>query len=156
MLEPCAKHPKYTQGLLWDNKDDTLSATALWSITTAPVPVVPRDEFDNTAAVETINTHPHIFKITTPIKVDRFRELLSKHPNQPTVESVCCSLCSGFWPHHTVPKPGTDALHLINDQSNSDFSPNSMIKHSDIMGTCMDGIKSLGAWRPCAVGPLQV
>jgi hypothetical protein len=165
--------------------------------------MVPLEEFDNLAAVNTINTHPHLFEITTPIRVDRFEELLSEHPNQLTVESVCYSLRHGFWPHahthheeypltwdnshrpiktqaerefleaqidkevaakrysedfgpdllpgmycspiHTVPKPGTDSLRLINDQSDGEFSPNSMINRDDIAGTCMDGIKSLGA-----------
>ena len=124
-LEPCAKCSKYTQGLLWDEEDDTLSVTALWSITAAPVPTVPQDEFDNMAAVETINTHPHLFKITTPIKVGHFRELLSEHPNQPAVESVCRSLCSGFWPHaHTRRReyPIWDNSHrLIKSQTEWDF-----------------------------------
>ena len=48
-------------------------------------------------------------------------------------------------PIHTIPKPGTNTLRLINDQSDGDFSPNSMISHDNIAGTCMDGIKSLGA-----------
>ena len=48
-------------------------------------------------------------------------------------------------PIHTIPKPGTDTLRLINDQSDGAFSPNSMISHDDVAGTCMDGIKSLGA-----------
>ena len=165
--------------------------------------MVPADEFDNLPAVETIDTHPHLFKITTPIKVDRLEVLLSDHPNQPAVKSVCFSLRHGFWPHahtrhrdypttwdnshrpirsqaeldfleaqmdtevaagrysedfgptllpgmycspiHTIPKPGTDTLRLINDQSDGEFSPNSMIDRDDIAGTCMDGIKSLGA-----------
>jgi hypothetical protein len=48
-------------------------------------------------------------------------------------------------PTHAVPKPGTDTYRLINDQSAGDFSPNSMIDRDDVAGTCMDGIKSLGA-----------
>jgi len=48
-------------------------------------------------------------------------------------------------PVHAVPKPGSDALCLINDQSANKFSPNSMIDSKDVAGTCMDGIKSLGA-----------
>jgi hypothetical protein len=40
-LEPRAKRPRYTRGLLWDNDDDTLSATAQWSLTAKPVPSVP-------------------------------------------------------------------------------------------------------------------
>jgi hypothetical protein len=41
-LEPCAKHPCYTpcytQGLLWDDEGDVLSATAQYSLTATPVP----------------------------------------------------------------------------------------------------------------------
>jgi len=48
-------------------------------------------------------------------------------------------------PIHTVPKPGTDTFQLINDQSDGEFSPNSMIDCDNIAGTCMGGIKSLGA-----------
>jgi len=135
--------------------------------------------------------------------VNRFQELLSRHPNQSTVKSVCRSLRDGFWPcantHHetypvtwdnshrpiktdaernflesqidkevaagrysdefgpellpgmycspihTVPKPGTDTFRLINDQSSWRVLPHSMIDCDDIAGTCMDGIKSLGA-----------
>ena len=40
-LEPRAKRPRYTWGLLWDNDDDTHSATAQWSLTAEPVPSVP-------------------------------------------------------------------------------------------------------------------
>jgi hypothetical protein len=48
-------------------------------------------------------------------------------------------------PTHAVPKPGTDTFRLINDQSAGEYSPNSMIHPDDVTGTCMDGIKSLGA-----------
>ena len=202
-LEPRAKRPRYTRGLLWDSHDDTLSATAQWSLSAEPVPDVPAKEYENKAVVETIASHPHLFNITTPIKVDRFESLLTKHPNPNLVNSVCRSLRTGFWPHanthhetypvtwdnsyrpirtkaeqdfieaqidkevlagrysedfgpdllpgmycspiHTVPKPGTDTLRLINDQSAGEFAPNSMISRDDIAGTCMDGIKSLGA-----------
>jgi hypothetical protein len=48
-------------------------------------------------------------------------------------------------PLHTIPKEGSDGLQLINDQSAGEYSPNSMISCDDIAGTCMDGIKELGA-----------
>ena len=99
MLEPHAKRPKYTWGLLWDNEDDTMSTTAQWSVTAAPVPMVPQDELGNVPAVNTIAQHPHLFQITTPIRVDHFEELLSRHPNQPAIASVCHSLWHRFWPH---------------------------------------------------------
>ena len=47
-------------------------------------------------------------------------------------------------PVHAVAKPGTDIFQLINDQSTSEYSPNSMIHPDDIIGMCMDGVKSLG------------
>ena len=132
------------------------------------------------------------------------QELLTDHPNQLLVRSVCHSLSEGFlgleakheddvypvtWdnsarslktqdevdfveaqiakevrlgrysqafgpgllpgmyssPLHTIPKDGADGYRLINDQSDGDYSPNSMICRNDIAGTCMDGIKELGA-----------
>ena len=56
------------------------------------------EEFNNSEAVSTIDCNPHLFHIVTPIKVDRFEELLMGHPNRPFVESVCTSLRDGFWP----------------------------------------------------------
>jgi hypothetical protein len=47
-------------------------------------------------------------------------------------------------PLHTIPKEGSDALCLINNQSVGEYSPNSMISHDNIAGTCMDRIKELG------------
>ena len=49
--------------------------------------------------MNTIRTHPHLFKIDCPILVDRFEELLASHPNQPFVKSVCRALREGFWPY---------------------------------------------------------
>ncbi|KZV81472.1 hypothetical protein EXIGLDRAFT_585348, partial [Exidia glandulosa HHB12029] len=63
-----------------------------------PLPRPPPTEFENTAAVETIASHPELFKIVTPIHVERFRDLLRDHPNRPFVESVIAGLSEGFWP----------------------------------------------------------
>jgi hypothetical protein len=202
-LEPRAKRPRYTRGLLWDDRDDVLSATAQYSITAAPVPRVPVAEAANHALASTIGSNPHLFSVDCKINVKRFAELLQSHPNQPFVTSVCHALREGFWPFadtktgvypltwdfsdrppksddhltfiknqvqtevdlgryseafgpdllpgmysspvHAVPKPGSTDLRLINDQSAGDFSPNSMIDDEAVAGTCMDGIKSLGA-----------
>ena len=51
-------------------------------------------------------------------------------------------------PIYANPKPGTDTLRLINDQSDGEFSLNLMINHDNIAGTCMDGIKLVGASLP--------
>ena len=98
-FEPRAKRPRYTRGLLWDAGDDRLSVTAQYSLTAAPVPRVPDKELENKELINTIKTHPHLFKIDCPILVDRFEELLASHPNQPFVKSVCRALREGFWPY---------------------------------------------------------
>ena len=86
--------------------------------------------------------------IKSEVKCDFLEAQIDKE-----VTTECYSEDSGFdhlpgmycSPIHTIPKPGMDTLRLINNQSNSNFSPNSMISHDDIARTCMDSIKSLGA-----------
>ena len=67
-------------------------------MTDDPLPRPPAEEYDNHDAVSTIANYPHLFRIVTPIKVDRFECLLSSHPNKTFVQSVCTSLREGFWP----------------------------------------------------------
>ena len=56
------------------------------------------EEFLNSKAMDTICDNPHQFKIITPINIPVFKELLDSHPNKPFIQSVCTSLCEGFWP----------------------------------------------------------
>ena len=94
------KRPKYLQRSVWMDLDELhpFSPTAECTITDEPLPRPPPGEFDNTDAVTTISRHPHLFRIVTPVNVDRFEQLLETHPNRPFVESVCTSLREGFWP----------------------------------------------------------
>jgi hypothetical protein len=62
------------------------------------LPRPPPEEFANLDAITTIHDNPHLFRLVTPINVNRFKELLESHLNVPFVESVCISLCEGFWP----------------------------------------------------------
>src|ERR1700685_3396057 len=48
--------------------------------------------------MNTISSHPNLFKIITLINVPQFKELLVNHPNQPLVNSVVHGLTHGFWP----------------------------------------------------------
>jgi len=103
------------------------------------------------------DTHHETYPITwdnshRPIRTDTERNFLEDQIDKEVAagrysEDFGPDLLPGMYcsPIHTVPKPGTDTLRLINDQSDGDFSPISMINHDDIAGTCMDGIKSLGA-----------
>lgn len=86
------------RGLIWDNFDQSLSSVITLSEIAPPVPEPPRNEFLNLAALNTIVKRPDLFKIVTPIRVERFATLLQKHPNQSLVLSVCRALRDGFWP----------------------------------------------------------
>jgi hypothetical protein len=76
----------------------TVSPTACCTMTDDPLPWPPVEEYDNHDAISTIESHPHLFRIVTPINIDQIESLLLSHPNQNFVQSVCTSLWEGFWP----------------------------------------------------------
>ena len=90
--------PKYLRYNSWREEHTFSLCTADWTLTAPPIPPPPQHELANPIAAKTIQENPHLFKIVTPINVDRFEELLKTHPNRPFVDSVCRGLCEGFWP----------------------------------------------------------
>ena len=48
--------------------------------------------------IDTINHHPDLFIVSTPINIDNFEDLLINHPNPPFVKSVINGFRNGFWP----------------------------------------------------------
>ena len=91
--------PKFRRQFVWDPESIVRSKTVRWTETADPLPAPPPQEFQNTEAMATIRDHPELFQVSTPIDVDRFQSLLSSHPNQPFVQSVCRGLREGFWPY---------------------------------------------------------
>src|SRR5882724_4311632 len=91
------KRPKWSHGFLWVRNASPQTPSATYTEIAAPLPDVPPSESRNPIPNLTITTHPHLFKIVTPIKVHRFEQLLSSHPNRPLVGSICCGLREGFW-----------------------------------------------------------
>ncbi|KAG2064800.1 hypothetical protein BDR04DRAFT_967900, partial [Suillus decipiens] len=65
-----------------------------------PLLRLPLLEFLNYEALNTISSHPDLFKIKTLIKVDVFQSMLESagHPNPSFYLSVCEGLRHGFWP----------------------------------------------------------
>ncbi|KZV95323.1 hypothetical protein EXIGLDRAFT_610737, partial [Exidia glandulosa HHB12029] len=99
--ERSSKRPRWARGLLWDEPDCTeyLVGPAIQATISAyPLPRPPASEYDNTEAVHTIQSHPDLFKIVTPINPERFLDILRNHPNQAYVKSVYLGLKEGFWP----------------------------------------------------------
>ncbi|KAG1727188.1 uncharacterized protein EDB91DRAFT_1254013 [Suillus paluster] len=102
------------QGLIWSPTDATFSPTTHSSEYAEPVPLPPLNEISDSDAARTIAQRPDLFRIVTPINVDRFKELLLDHPNQPFVKSVCQALHQGFWPWADT---SDDSYPSINDNS---------------------------------------
>ena len=98
--EASLKCPRYLERSVWTDADSAppFSPTACCTLSDEPLPHPPLRELSNHDAMNTIRDNPHLFKIVTLINVNRFKELLKTHPNQPFVKSVCVSLCEGFWP----------------------------------------------------------
>ena len=98
--EQVPKRPKYLQRSVWTdtNASPAFSPTAGCTLTEKALPRPPPEEFLNSDAMNTIRNNPHLFKIITPINVERFEEMLEPHPNKPFVQSICTSLREGFWP----------------------------------------------------------
>ena len=94
VLDLRAKRPSWVRNLMWTDLDLGISWAALWTESASPLPP---DEFRNKEAVNTIINNPHLFKIMTPINTPRFKEFLSKHPNQLFVDSVINGLTHRFW-----------------------------------------------------------
>jgi hypothetical protein len=84
---------------------------AEWSETAVPLPPPPLAEIDDPISCQTISENPSLFKIVTPINVDRFQELLANHPNPLFVESVCAGLRRGFWPWANTLKDGYPSIY---------------------------------------------
>ncbi|KIJ37984.1 hypothetical protein M422DRAFT_259370 [Sphaerobolus stellatus SS14] len=94
--------PRFARDFLWEEHEVSFSPTSNLSILASPLPTPPIHELHNTAALSTISTHADLFKIVSPIKVDRLEALLSTHPNQLFVQSICRGLREGFWPWATT------------------------------------------------------
>ncbi|PFH46416.1 hypothetical protein AMATHDRAFT_128836, partial [Amanita thiersii Skay4041] len=90
--------PRYLRRNFWHEPPSSSQCLADWSLTAEPLPRPPAAELYALQVVKTLKHHPELFKIVTPIKVDKFEQLLKSHPNRAFVDSVCVGLREGFWP----------------------------------------------------------
>jgi len=84
------KRPRWSRGFIWSDKD--ISKSLLLKPLIQSMPDVPLSELSSPIPNKTISKNRHLFKIVTPINVNRFETLLASHPNQPLVDSMCCGL----------------------------------------------------------------
>ena len=97
-----SRGPKFRRHFVWDPAAAVRSRTVRWTEYAEPLPFPPASEYSNLEALDTIHLHPELFQITTPINIDHFEPLLSSHPNQPFVKSVCRGLQEGFCPFANI------------------------------------------------------
>jgi len=114
LIERPLKRPRHRRGLIWSPTDVSFSPTARSSEYAEPVPTPPLNKVSDSDAAQTVAQRPDLFRIVTPINVNRFEELLADHPNQPFVISVCRALRQGFWPWADT---SDDSYPSINDNS---------------------------------------
>jgi len=103
--EPWATRPRYLRNYVWPDEQPSSIPSALATEYMLPVPSPPVNELSNFPVIRTIQQHPHLFKIITPINVDLFESYLLQHPNCSFVWSVCHGLREGFWPWAITDNP---------------------------------------------------
>src|SRR6202522_3812102 len=83
------KRPRYLRSLIWSHpaRQPLISPTAYCTVHDQPLPRPPEEEYENLDAMTTINQNLDLFKIVTPINVNRFEQLLNSYPNQPFTNS---------------------------------------------------------------------
>ncbi|KAF5379704.1 hypothetical protein D9615_005677 [Tricholomella constricta] len=125
--------PSYARDLIWaedtdkEEQDVVEYTLAFASTIMPPLSPVPINEFSNITACTTICNYPHLFRVSTPINISVFRDLLCTHPNQPFVDSVCSGLNLGFWPRAVtigvnLPETYGDVYPLRNETLYTDAS----------------------------------
>jgi hypothetical protein len=96
--EEIGMRPRYLRHNIYRNDDMMSRSCAEWTEVARPFASVPAAEFDNIHATCTIDRHPGLFTVNTPINVDEFESLLTRHPNPLFVNSILKGLREGFWP----------------------------------------------------------
>ena len=110
------KRPRYMR-FIFGKGEVGRTPSATYTEVASPVPGVPASDYQYQDITETLSKYPHLFKIITPINADRFETLLSSHPNQPLVKSICAGLQHGFWPFADTEDPGRQPLGVVARQS---------------------------------------
>jgi hypothetical protein len=103
--------PKYLHHNLWTPDSNPKLSAAEWTLTAQPLPRPPLAEFDNLPVVQTLEDHPELFKVVTPINVDVLEKLTESRPNRPFVRSILQGLREGFWPWANTCLEGYPIMH---------------------------------------------
>jgi hypothetical protein len=123
VVPPANERPPFFRGYLWSDHETSVTPSASATETADPLPTVPPSVLNDPIVTSTLQEHPDLFQIITPISIDCFEYLLRSHPNHPFVDSVLDGLRSGFWPcadELVEDYPG------VWDESRDSFTPESL------------------------------
>ncbi|KAJ7067286.1 hypothetical protein C8F01DRAFT_1208405 [Mycena amicta] len=89
------------------------------------------------------DTYPRTFDVSLPLGGEREEEFVREQRDE---ESFGTELLPGMYstPVHAVPKPQSEKLRLVVNQSYGEFSPNSMIPREASAGARLDQLPGLG------------
>src|ERR1700678_3685345 len=96
--EELGRRPQYLRHNVFRNDELWSRSCAEWTEVARPLPSVPLTEFTNQDATRKIDQNPQLFVGDTPININNFEKLLSRHPNRPFLRSVVNGFRHGFWP----------------------------------------------------------
>ena len=96
--EELGRRPRYLTYNVFRDDDKSSCSCAEWTEIAKPLVSIPLDELNNELAIDTINFHPDLFIVSTPINIDNFEDLLINHPNPPFMKSVINGFQNSFWP----------------------------------------------------------
>jgi len=85
---------------------DPLLTAAEWTLLVDPLSRPSQQEVENLAAKQTIDEHPELFRIVSPVDAVALEMLASSHPNKAFIQSVLEGLRGGFWPWASTIKEG--------------------------------------------------
>lgn len=91
--------PRYLRGYSWHVGEQSRNPSVEYTLIADPLPSPPDSVFRDLDVGDTLLCRPDLFRIVTPINVERFEWYLRPHPNRAFVESVIRGLREGFWPY---------------------------------------------------------
>lgn len=138
----------FMRGLEWDSFNPQGFSSAIKSSFHSPPLPDPPPLADDPNAAFAIKCFPHLFKITTPFKVNLIEKLSLNHPNQPFIKSVIKGLHQGFCPMLSIPSSKIDNFenhsscflkpHLLDEQCADEVSKG---RYSQVFHTVLTGMK---------------
>lgn len=92
--------PRLRRGLHYPTDYLPTSPSVTSSLSAPPFGPPPSSVLSDPVLLSTLDSHPHLFDVSSPFDLDKLTVFLRVHPNRPLVDSILLGLRDGFWPGH--------------------------------------------------------